>query len=177
MTREEKGIIINELADKLSKTPYFYIADSSGLSVKEINSFRRICFDKGVEYKVYKNTLIAKALERLDSDYSPLREKVLKGTSGIIFSPNSGQLPAKLITDFARTAGDKPVKFKAASIDSGLFIGSNQLEPLTRLKSKNELIADVVALLQSPVKNVISGLQSGKHKLAGIVKTLSERPQ
>lgn len=177
MTKEEKVQIIDELSERLGKTNFFYIADSSGLSVKEINSFRKACYDKGLEYKVYKNTLIAKALERIEGDYSSLNDRVLKGTSGIIFSPESGKLPANLLKDFSKTPGIKPVKFKAASIDSDLYIGEEMLEALIMLKSKNELIADVIALLQSPAKNVISGLQSGKNKLAGIVKTLSERPE
>lgn len=177
MTREEKGQIIEELAGKLKSTPYFYIADSSGLTVSQINNFRRLCYNKGLEYKVYKNTLIAKALERINGDVDTFRKEVLKGTSGIIFSPESGKLPATLLKDFARQSPEKNVRLKAASIEMESYVGADQLDALLNLKTKNELIGDIIGILQSPAKNVISGLQSGKNKLAGIVKTLSERPQ
>lgn len=173
MTKEEKGLIIEELAEKFRNTPYFYVTDSSGLTVEKINNFRRLCFQKGVEFRVVKNTLIAKALEKNEINTSSIKENVLKGFSGIIFSPESGQLPVKLLQEFRRKE-DKPV-LKGAFIDSELYIGDDQIEALTKLKSKNELIGELIALLQSPAKNVVSGLQSGKHKLAGIVKTLQER--
>jgi large subunit ribosomal protein L10 len=177
MTKEEKGQVIEELAGKLSNTTYFYITDASGLSVAQINSFRRMCFDKGVEYRVVKNTLIKKALEKLDTDYAPFDQSVLKGFSGIMFTNESGKLPAKLIQDF-RKKGKKDFKkplLKGASIDSDLFIGEDNLDLLSNLKSKQELIGEIVTLLQSPATNVISALMSGQNKLAGIVKTLSER--
>lgn len=176
MTREEKGILIDELADKLSNTTYFYITDTGGLSVAKTNSFRRLCYDKGIEYRVYKNTVIKKALEKLDTDYTSFNDEVLTGFSGILFSPEVGNLPAKLIKDFRKKEKNstKPV-LKGASIDSGLFIGDQNLDLLSELKSKNELIGEIIGILQSPAKNVISALESGKHKLAGIVKTLSDR--
>ncbi|CAN5613458.1 50S ribosomal protein L10 [soil metagenome] len=176
MTREEKDTIIEELSEKLSKTTFFYITDTGGLSVAKVNSFRRMCFDRGVEYKVYKNTIIKKALEKLETDYSSFDKEVLTGFSGIIFSPETGNLPAKLIKDFRKKdrANTKPV-LKGASIDSDLFIGDQNLDVLSDLKSKNELLGDIIGILQSPAKNVISALESGKHKLAGIVKTLSDR--
>ncbi len=176
MTREEKAKIIDGLTEKLSKTDYFYITDASGLSVAKTNNFRKLCFDKKLEYKVFKNTMIKKALENLKTDYSSFNDEVLSGFSGIIFSPESGNLPAKVIKDF-RSKDKKSTKpvLKGASIDSDLFIGDDKLEMLSTLKSKVELIGDVIGLLQSPAKNVISALESGKHKLAGIVKTLSER--
>jgi len=175
MTREEKGVLIDELAEKLKNTTYFYIADTAGLSVSEVNSFRELCFKKGVEYKVVKNTLIRKALEKLDTDYAPFDE-ILKGSSGIMFSPEVGNAPAKIIKEFKKKDKEltKPA-FKAASIDTDLFVGAENLEMLSSLKSKDELIGEIIGLLQSPATNVISALQSGKHKLAGIVKTLSER--
>ena len=176
MTREEKDTLIEELSEKLSNTTYFYITDTGGLSVAKVNSFRRMCFDRGVEYKVYKNTIIKKALEKLETDYSPFDKEVLTGFSGIIFSPETGNLPAKLIKDFRKKdrASTKPI-LKGASIDSGLFIGDHNLDVLSDLKSKTELIGDIIGILQSPAKNVISALESGKNKLAGIVKTLSDR--
>jgi large subunit ribosomal protein L10 len=176
MTREEKGQVIDNLADQLSKTPYFYITDTGGLTVAQVNAFRKLCFERGVEYKVVKNTLIKKALERLDADYTPFDNKVLKGFSGIMFSPENSNLPAKLIQEF-RKKDKKNVKpvLKGASIDTDLFIGEENLDLLSKLKSKNELIGDIIGLLQSPAKNVISGLQGGGNKLAGILKTLSER--
>lgn len=175
MTKEEKGIFIEELAEKLRSTPNFYIADTGGLSVKQINEFRELCYKRGIEYKVVKNTLIKKALEKLDTNYVPFHE-ILKGTSGIMFSPEVSNAPAKIIKEYRKKDKNltKPA-FKAASIHTDLFVGGDKLEMLSSLKSKEELVAEVIGLLQSPAQNVISALQSGKHKLAGIVKTLSER--
>lgn len=175
MTREEKGIIIEELFEKFKATPYFYITDASGMSVGETNTLRRMCFQRGIEYKVFKNTLIAKALEQLDTDYTSFDDTVLKGFSGIMFHPESGKVAAKLIKDYAKEAGNKKLKLKGASVDNSLFIGHDQLDTLLNLKSKQELIGEVIGLLQSPAKNVVSALQSGGDKLAGILKTLSER--
>ncbi len=175
MTREEKGALIDELAEKLKNTTHFYITDTGGLSVAQVNAFREQCFKKGVEYKVIKNTLIKKALDKLDTDYTPFDE-ALKGSSGIMFSPEIGNIPAKIIEDYRKK--DKKLtkpEFKAASIDRDLFVGAQHLKTLSELKSKNELLGEIIGLLQSPATNVISALQSGKHKLAGIVKTLSER--
>jgi len=177
MTKQEKTKIIGDLAERLAENTNFYFADASGLTVAEINDFRRLCFEKGVEYNVYKNTLIQKALQTLDTDYSSFDDTVLKGFTGIIFSKESGNLPAKVIKEFRKAKkSEKPI-FKGASIDTDLFIGNDQLDALSKLKSKFELIADVIALLQSPAKNVISSLQSGQSNLAGILKTLSEREE
>ena len=177
MTKQEKTQVISDLAKKLSENTNFYFADASGLSVTKINDFRRLCFGKGVEYNVYKNTLIKKALDTLDTDYSSFSDTVLKGFTGIIFSKESGNLPAKVIKEFRKAeGGDKPI-FKGASIDTDLFIGNDQLDALSKLKSKFELIGDVIMLLQSPAKNVISALQSGQNNIAGILKTLSEREE
>ncbi|MCL6258015.1 50S ribosomal protein L10 [Aquiflexum sp. TKW24L] len=177
MTREEKLEIIDGLTEKFKENPYFYVTDASGFTVAQVNAFRRACFDKGVEYKVFKNTLIKKALENLDTDYTEFSEVALKGFSGIMFSKESGNLPAKVILDFRKKLGKKEVRplFKGASIDSGIFLGEGQLDTLSTLKSKQELLGDVIALLQSPAKNLISALQSGQNTLAGLVKTLSEK--
>jgi large subunit ribosomal protein L10 len=177
MTREEKNHIIDELSEKFAATPYFYLASTAGLSVAEATQFRRMCFTKGVEYKVFKNTLISKALAKTGTDYSSLDAEVLTGMTGIIFSPEDAKLPAKLIKDFKKEAGKNKITFKAASIEGGLYIGEGQLVSLENIKSKNEMIGEVIGLLQSPAKNVISALLSGEKKLAGIVKTLSERPE
>jgi large subunit ribosomal protein L10 len=178
MTKEEKLEIIEGLTEKLKDNPYFYIADASGFTVAQVNAFRRTCFEKGVEYKVYKNTLIKKALENLDADFSGL-DVALKGFSGIIFSKETGNLPAKVILDFRKKLGKKETRpvFKGASIDSDVFVGDNNLEMLSTLKSKQELLGDVIGLLQSPMTNLVSALQSGQNTVAGLVKTLSEREQ
>ncbi|NQZ74798.1 MAG: 50S ribosomal protein L10 [Ekhidna sp.] len=174
MTREDKAQLISDLAEKFKETDHFYIADTSGLTVAEINKFRQMCFNKGVEYKLVKNTLIKKALENVEGDFSSLDE-VLKGTSGVMFVNETANVPAKIIKEFKKGDSKDRPKFKAASIDSDLFIGEDQLGALASLKSRQELIGEVVTLLQSPAKNVLTLLQSGEHKIAGIVKTLSER--
>lgn len=174
MTRKEKAQLISDLTAKLKETDHFYITDTSGLTVAEVNKFREMCYNKGVEYKMVKNTLIKKALEDVEGDFSSLDE-VLKGTSGIMFVNENANAPAKIIKDFKKGDSKDRPKFKAASIDSDLFIGEDQLGALASLKSKQELVGEVITLLQSPAKNVLSLLQSGEHKLAGIVKTLSER--
>jgi large subunit ribosomal protein L10 len=174
MTREEKAQIIEELSEKFANHAHFYITDAGGFTVAQINNFRRLCFKNGIEYKVYKNTLIRKALEKQEgTDFSPLFE-TLHGFSGVLFSKESGNLPARVIKEFRLKLEGKPV-LKAASINSDLFIGDENLTTLSELKSKNELIGDVIALLQSPAKNVISALQSGKNTVAGLVKALEER--
>lgn len=173
MTREEKGKVIDELTEKFAANAHFYITDAGGFTVAQINAFRRICFQTGVEYGVYKNTLIRKALEKNGTTFEPMF-KTLHGFSGVIFSKESGNAPARAIKEFRKKLEGKPV-LKAASIDSDIFIGDENLNVLNDLKSKNELIGDVIALLQSPAKNVVSALLNGKNKLAGIVKTLEER--
>lgn len=174
MTREDKVTIIAELSDKFKSNAHFYITDSSGLSVADVNKFRSLCYKQGIEYKVYKNTLIKKALETLDADFAEINP-ALKGFSGVLFSKENANAPAKLIKSFQKDDPKDRPRFKAASIDTDIFLGENQLDALVRLKSKQELIGDVIAILQSPAKNVLSALMSGQNKLAGIVKTLSER--
>ncbi|MBL7914037.1 MAG: 50S ribosomal protein L10 [Bacteroidia bacterium] len=171
MKREEKDQIIGSLVEDLSKYNCFYITDISNLTVEKTNQLRRLCFNKQVKINVAKNSLIKKALERLDGDYSPLFE-TLKGSSAIMYS-DTGNVPAKLIKEF-RAKNDKPI-LKGAWIDTAIFVGDNNVDVLVALKSKNELVADVIALLQSPAKNVISALQSSGQKLSGILKTLEEK--
>lgn len=176
MTKEEKSRIIEELKEKFSQNTNFYITDASGLTVAQVNAFRRMCYNKGVDYRVYKNTLIKKALEDNQNDYSDLYES-LKGFSGIIFSEEIGNTPAKVLKEYRKKQGSKKPTLKAASIDTDVFIGEEHLDMLSDLKSKNELIADVVALLQSPAKNVLGALLSGKHIIGGLVKALEERAE
>jgi len=171
MTKEEKHEVVLALTEKIAEYGNFYITDTADLTVAKVNAIRRKCFESDINMQVAKNTLIRKAMEASGGDYSEIFD-VLKGSSSILFS-KSANAPAKLIKQL-RKAGDKPV-LKAAYIDSAIFIGDNQLDALVNLKSKEELVADIIALLQSPAKNVISGLQSGGNKLAGIVKTLQER--
>jgi len=174
MTRDEKAQIIDELSSKFADNAHFYITDASGFTVEQVNHFRRLCFKSGIEYRVYKNTLIKKALERQENvDYSPLFP-TLKGFSGVIFSKEAGNLPARVIQEFRKKLDGKPV-LKAASIDSDIFIGDENVNMLSELKSREELIGDVISLLQSPAKNVLSALLSGKNTIGGLLKTLEER--
>ncbi len=171
MRKEEKHEVVLALTETIAEYGNFYITDTANLSVAKVNDIRRKCFENGIKMQVAKNKLIRKAMEASEGDFSEMFD-VLKGSSSILFS-KTANAPAKLIKQL-RKSGDKPV-LKAAYIDSAVFIGDNQLDALVNLKSKEELVADIIALLQSPAKNVISGLQSGGNKLAGIVKTLQER--
>ena len=170
-TRGEKELLINELIADLNNNPNFYITDTSSLTVEKTNQLRRECFKNNVSMKVVKNTLLMKAMERSGKNYEELYS-ALAGTTAVMFC-EVGNVPAKLIKDF-RKAGDKP-KLKAAFVEECSYLGDNQLDTLISIKSKNELIGDIIGLLQSPAKNVIGALQSGGGKIAGIVKTLSER--
>jgi len=173
MTRTEKGLLIEELKEKFEGSAYFYVTDASSLSVSKINALRRICFEKGVEVKTVKNTLAIKALdEHADSKNFRAMFDAFKGQSTVLFS-NDGKLPASIIKEF-RGKSAKPM-LKAAYIDSDVFFGDDQLEVLAKLKTKNELIGDIVFLLQSPAQNVISALKSGGSTIAGLLKTLEER--
>ena len=171
MRKEEKHEVVLALTETIAEYGNFYITDTANLSVAKVNDIRRKCFESGIKMQVAKNKLIRKAMEASEGDFSEMFD-VLKGSSSILFS-KTANAPAKLIKQLRRT-GDKPV-LKAAYIDSAVFIGDNQLEALVNLKSKEQLVGDIIALLQSPAKNVILGLQSGGNKLAGIVKTLQER--
>jgi large subunit ribosomal protein L10 len=166
MTREEKEQIIGDLSQKFADNAHFYVTDASGFTVEQINNFRRMCFKSDVEYKVYKNTLIQKALERQEGvDYSPIFN-VLSGFSGIMFSKETGNAPAKILKEFRKKMEGKPV-LKAASIKSELYIGDENLNTLADLKSKNELIGEIISMLQAPARNIISALQNRKDAPAG----------
>lgn len=172
MKREEKDVIISEITELLDKYPNVYVADTSTLTVDKTNQLRRICFNKGVKMLVAKNTLIRKAMEKKNQEAYQDLFAALKGTSALMFC-ETGNVPAKVIKEF-RKAGDRPA-LKGAWIDTAVFLGDNQLDTLSAIKSKNELIGEIIGLLQSPARNVVSALQSSGGKLAGIVKTLSER--
>ena len=175
MTREEKNQIIDELVATLSQYPSFYITDIDTLNSEKTSKLRRMCFNQQVQLKVAKNSLIKKALERIEGDYSQILP-TLKGSSAIMACETASQ-PARLIKDFRRESGKDATKpaLKSAYIDGGVYVGDNQLDALASLKSKNELIGDVIGLLQSPAKSVISGLKGQGGKIAGILKTLEER--
>jgi len=171
MNKEEKYDLVVALTEQIKEYGNFYITDTSDLTVAKINNMRRKCFENDITMQVTKNSLIKKAMEAAGGDFSPIYD-VLKGSSSILFS-KSATAPAKLIKQLRKT-GEKPI-LKAAYIDSAVFIGDNQLDTLTKLKSKEQLIGEIVGLLQSPAKNVLSALQSGGTTIAGLVKTLQER--
>ncbi len=175
MTREDKSAAIAELQEVLGNTAFFYLADSSTLTVAQINKFRRMCFEKGVKVKVAKNTLIRKALEALAAEgrnpYEPLYDS-LHGPTTLLVCDNP-KAPAQLIEEFRKTA-ERPI-LKAAYIDSSIYIGDDQLKALVNLKSKEELIGEIVDLLQSPARNLAALITASGSKVAGIVKTLAER--
>ena len=171
MTREDKLTVIQDLTSQLSENATIYLADISGLDAETTSNLRRACFKANIRLSVVKNTLLAKAMEASEKDFGELPE-VLKGNTSLMFSEVSNA-PAKLIKAFRKNS-DKPI-LKGAFIEEAIYVGDNQLDALVDIKSKEEVIGDIIGLLQSPAKNVISGLKSGGGKLAGIIKTLSER--
>ncbi|MBT8285151.1 MAG: 50S ribosomal protein L10 [Flavobacteriaceae bacterium] len=171
MTREEKAIVIKDLTAQLAENTTIYLADISGLDAMTTSDLRRACFKANIKLSVVKNTLLAKAMEASDKEFGELPE-VLAGNTSLMFS-ETGNAPAKLIKNF-RKKSDKPL-LKGAFIEEAIFVGDDKLETLVGIKSKEEVIGDIIGLLQSPAKNVISGLKSGGGKLAGILKTLSEK--
>jgi len=171
MTREEKNTIIDELTEQVNSRSHLYITDISTLNAGDTSDLRRKCFEKDVKLIVVKNSLLKKALEKAENDYTDLL-RTLKDSSSVMLS-DTGNLPAKLIKDFRR-GHDKPI-LKAAYVEGYVYLGDEQLEWLAALKSKEELVSDIILLLQSPLKNVISALQSGNNILTGVLKTLSEK--
>lgn len=171
MTREEKSIIIQDLTAQLADNNIIYITDLTGLNASATSELRRACFEANIKLAVVKNTLLAKAMEASDKNFGEL-PSILKGNSSLMYA-EKGNAPAKLIKNF-RKKSEKPI-LKGAYIEEAIFVGDNQLDTLAAIKSKEEVIGDIIGLLQSPAKNVISALKSGGGKLAGIVKTLSER--
>ncbi len=172
MKKEDKGRIIKEIAETIKAYNGFYLVESAGLDAEKTSELRRACFKADIKLMVVKNTLLHKALESLDADYSELYPALKESTS--LMCTNVGNAPAKLLKDFVKK-GDKLPVLKGAYVEETVYLGADQLDALAAIKSKNELIADVVALLQSPAKNVVSALQSGAGKLHGILETLSKK--
>jgi large subunit ribosomal protein L10 len=171
MKREDKNVIIQELTEKLNRYDHFYLTDISNLNAADTSVLRRKCFDKSINLVVVKNTLLRKALEESEKNFEEIYD-VLTDSTSIMFS-ESGNVPAKLIKEF-RKKHDRPL-LKAAYIEQSFYFGDEQVEMLSTLKTRDELIGDIILSLQSPANNVISALKSGGNKLAGIVKTLSEK--
>ena len=171
MTREEKSQVIEALTAQLSDNSVVYVADISGLNAEATSNLRRACFKSDVKLAVVKNTLLSKAMDNSTKEFGEL-PSALKGNSCILLS-ETGNSPAKIIKEF-RKKSDKPV-LKGAYIEESIYLGDDQLDNLVNIKSKEELIGDIIGLLQSPAKNVISALQSGGNKLSGILTTLSEK--
>jgi len=175
MNKDQKNEVIEALKEKFNQYNNFYVTNTESLTVAQVTKLRRICFNKNVEMKVAKNTLIKKALESIDSTKFTGVYESLNGVTALLFSENAKE-PALIISSFrTETKGEKPV-LKAAYIDSSIFVGDKELESLKTLKSKQDLIGEIIGLLQSPAKNVISGLNAGG-KLASLVKALEERAQ
>lgn len=171
MTRKEKATVIEDLTSQLANSSTIYLADISGLNATVTSDLRRAAFKANVKLAVVKNTLLAKAMEASDKDFGELPE-VLKGNTSLMFS-EVGNAPAKLIKNF-RKKSDKPL-LKGAFVEEAIYIGDENLDALVSIKSKEEMIGEIIGLLQSPAKNVISGLKASGGKLAGILKTLSEK--
>ncbi len=171
MRKEEKQLLIDSIAQLLTDNHNFYLTDISELNAEDTSNLRRLCFKNGIKMQVVKNTLLRKAMEKVDRQYDELYD-TLKGNTSVMFT-EAGNVPAKMIKEL-RKKKDRPI-VKSAFIEETVYIGDENLDFLASIKSKNELIADIVALLQSPAKNVISALQSGGQTLTGILKTLSEK--
>ena len=171
MTREEKSQVIEELTAQLSENANIYLADISGLNAETTSNLRRACFKANIKLAVVKNTLLEKAMEASERDFGNL-PSALKGNTSVMYS-ETGNAPAKVIKDF-RKKSNKPL-LKGAFIEESIYLGDDQLDMLVDIKSKEELIGEIIGLLQSPAKNVVSALKSSGGKLAGIIKTLSEK--
>jgi large subunit ribosomal protein L10 len=173
MRKEEKKVIIDALAEQLKQTPDFYLADASGLNAENTSKLRRVCFEKKVKLLVVKNTLLRKAFEQNNFADTDLF-KVLEGPTAIMFT-DIVNTPAKVIKEFGAAHG-KPI-LKGAYVQECVYIGAETLNDLVNIKSREELIGDIIGLLQSPVKRVVSALQSGGNTISGVVKTLSDRSE
>jgi large subunit ribosomal protein L10 len=171
MTREEKSVAINEILDVLKSNQNIYLTDISGLNALETSNLRRMCFKAGVKLSVVKNTFLEKAMDDSEKDFGELKETLNGNTSVMIAEVSSA--PAKVIKNF-RKKSERPI-LKGAMIEEDIYIGDDQLETLFAIKSKEELIGDIIMLLQSPAKNVISALSSSGGKLSGIIQTLSNK--
>ncbi len=174
MTKTEKAAAIEALKERFEQNEYFYIADASTLTVEQVNKLRGICFERGVSMQVVKNTLVRKALEQMpeEGNYAGVYD-ALKGPTALMFS-EVGNAPAKVIKEFRDGKGERPI-LKAAYIASSVYTGDEQLDALAKLKSRDEVLGDILTLLQSPMQNVLGALQSGGNNIAGLLKTLEER--
>lgn len=172
MKKEDKGLIIEKIAETLKEYSGFYLVETAGLNAEKTSALRRACFKSDIKLMVVKNTLLHKTLEQTEGDFSEIYG-ALKGSTSVMFT-NVGNAPAKLLKDFKQKDDVLP-RLKAAYVEETVYVGEDQLDALASIKSKNELIADVVALLQSPAKNVVSALTSGGSKLHGILETLSKK--
>ena len=174
MTRDQKTAVIEELKSKFENSQFFYVTDSSTLTVEKVNKLRGLLFEKGIEMRVVKNTLVKKALESFgeDRNYAPLYDS-LAGPTALLFA-DVANAPARVLKEFRGDKEEKP-SIKSAYIDTDVFIGDDQLEALAKLKSKDELLGEVITLLQSPAKNLISALKSGQTTVTGLLKALEER--
>lgn len=172
MKKEVKDTIITEFGEKLKQYPHFYLVDVTGMNAEDTSNLRRKCFKSEIKMVVVKNTLLHKAFEASEVDYEGLYS-ALTGNTAVLFSDVANK-PAKLLKDYTKQGIPA---LKAAYAEESIFVGADKLDELAALKSKNELIADVVALLQSPAKNVVSALQSGANTIHGVLKTLGERPE
>ena len=174
MKKEVKDTIIVDLGEKLKEYPHFYLVDVTGMNAEATSSLRRKCFKQEIKMVVVKNKLLHKAFEAADIDFSELYG-TLKGNTAVLFT-NTANVPAKLLKDKEIAKAGVP-SLKAAYAEEGFYVGADKLDELASIKSKNEVIADIVALLQSPAKNVVSALQSGANTIHGVLKTLGERPE
>lgn len=172
MRKENKAIIIDELGAKLKEYPHFYLVDVTGMNAEATSALRRKCFESNIKMVVVKNTLLHKAFEAAETDYSPLYD-CLKGTTAVFFA-EVANAPAKLIKDVSKNGIPG---LKAAYAEEGFYVGADQLDALCAIKSKAEVLAEVVALLQSPARNVLTALQSAGQTIHGVLKTLGERPE
>lgn len=175
MTRDEKNQAIETLSVKLNESANFYLTNIGDLDSSRTSDLRRMCFKNDISLLVVKNTLLRKAMEKSDKDFEELFD-ILKGPTSVMFT-EVGNAPAKLIKEFRKKFNSEKPILKGAYVEESTYVGENQLDILEKIKSKNEVIADIVALLQSPAKNVISALQSGGQTLTGILKTLSEKEE
>lgn len=175
MKKEDKSAIIKQLESTIKEYANFYLTDIGGLNAAQTSELRRVCYKQDIKLVVVKNTLLQKALENSTVNFNELYDS-LKGETSLMLS-NTGNAPAKVIKDFSKQKSNKLKKpiMKAAYVEQSFYIGEDQLDALINLKSKNELIAEVIALLQSPAKNVVSALQSGGNTIHGVLKTLAER--
>ncbi|WP_430810509.1 MULTISPECIES: 50S ribosomal protein L10 [unclassified Carboxylicivirga] len=171
MRKEDKSTLVNELLTNLNEYSHFYVTEAGGLNSEASSNLRRACYNQEVKMLMVKNTILKKALEQLEGDYDEMYP-VLKGTTAVMFS-NTGNVPARLIKEFSKK-NDKPT-LKGAYVEESLYVGADQLETLCNIKSKDELLGDVIGLLQSPMKNVVSALQSGGSTIHGLLQTLAEK--